>query len=585
MGCGGSSSTNRPTSVLTYSIDAKSSFQAARRAWERSDASSRGAVAPQLREHVRVWRTDPTARPANAMLALLALDAGDLATAWKLAEGARGARPGVVRDDADVVRGAVLLRRGDARRAIALLRPLDGKIIDAHFRDAFDAELADAAVRTGDAPRAISAMRRWLRRTPRAEAAAVRERIAALVALMDEKTLVFSLTEPLPEEDDDVVVGELAARLARLARERRDAVLARFLLERVPDRLGADADPLASIAARASGAVVAPRTIGLLVSTRRTELTRRGVEVASGIAHALREAAPGSLAAVDRDQVRATLLVRDAQADLAAVPDAVARLAADGAGVVIAGFDRAEADAVARYATTVHLPIVLLTPPSVPPPEGGRIFVVGEDGRRAREALLAALGGAQHARVAVLASDPGEVGATEAAAGASVVAVQPCGASLEFARAADADAVVVDGGPDCARDAIGHAEGRRRELTLAFGLDAGTEEAAEGFLARAGKVPVRGEVQGSIAMWRAPSAVGPGWWAALGHDAGLLASAALVEAGGTGVARDAVAVEARRAAIAAVLARVERPLWTTSSSGFGGGRVLSRSIEVSAPGR
>jgi hypothetical protein len=582
QGCGGAPEAERPRPVFTFDLGARASYQAARRAWERSDASTRAAAAPLLEAHVRRWPRDPTARPAEAMLALLALDRGDLDRAERLARAARAAGPGVVRDDADVVLGAVRLRRGDAAGAMALLRPLDGKIIDAHFRDAFDAELADAAVRTGDAPRALAAMRRWLARTPRAEQAAVRRRIAELIGLMEEEALVASLSEPLPDDEDDVVVGELAVRLARLARERRDALLARFLLDRVPDRLGEDADPLASIAARASGAAVAPETVGLLVSTRRPELTRRGLDAAAGLAHALRERVPGS---PDRGEVQAgsrpTLLVRDAQGELASIPDALARLAADGAGVVIAGFDRAEADVVTAYATTIRLPIVLLTPPSTAPGASGRVFVLGEEGARAREALLGALGSRGRTRVAVLSASPEEVGATEAAGGAEVVAVQPCGAALDLARVAGADAVLVDGGPDCARDvAASRAATPRLELAFAYGLDAATEPSASGLLASAGALPVRGDAEGELAAWRAAGRQGPSWWAALGHDAGELASAALARAGGAEVARDAVAVEARRAAIAAALAAVERPLWTTSARGFGGARRLPRQLDV-----
>lgn len=584
----------RPQPVLTFDVKARASFQEVRRAWERSDASTRAATAPRLEEHLRVWRADPTARPTSAMLALLALDRGDLDRAWRLATAARGTAPGVVRDDADVVRGAVLLRRGDPRRAMELLRPLDGKVIDAHFRDAFDAELADAAVRTGDARRALAAMRRWLDRTPRSEQAAVRKRIAELVALMDEKTLVASLSAPLPDDEDDVVVGELAVRLARLARDRRDALLARFLLERVPDRLGEDADPLASIAARASGAAVAPETIGLLVSTRRPELTRRGVEAASGLAHALRQPLPGASAPGDRAAgSRPTLLVRDAHGELDAIPDALARLAADGAGVVVAGFDRVEADAVVAYATTIRLPIVLLTPPSSPPAEAGRVFVLGEESARDRAALLGQLGARGKRRVAVLTASIDDVGVAETAGGASLVAIQPCGASIELARTADADALLVDAGPDCAHDlAAIRSAARSNELVWAYGLDAATDPSASGLLASAGSLPVRAAPAGEeLTAWRAAGRTGPTWWAALGHDAGELASAALLAAGGVEVARDAQAVESRRAAIAAALARAERPLWTSDARGFAGSRRLARTITVvegeavSAPAR
>jgi hypothetical protein len=572
-------------SIHTLVPAAASSFQSLRVAWERCDPEKRVSLEPKLSAHMRAYPRDPTSRAIGAMLALVALDQGALDRAVILAKAARSGGAGVVRDDADVVLGAVSLRRGDAAAALQLLRPLDGKVIDPHFRDAFDAELADAAVRTGDAPLALGAMRRWLARTPTAERAPVERRIEKLIARMREDALLAALRAP-PPADDDFVEGVLAVRLAQIARERRDAILARFLLDRVPDRLGEDADPIAAIAARASGPTYAPKTVGLLVSTRTTELARRSLDVATGLADALALTLPpqplGSSASASPapGQVAPTLLVRDAQTDATQVPDTLARLAADGAGVVIAGFDRADADAVARYATSIRLPVVLLVAPSVPLAPGGRVFVLGEDGATERRALMEAFAKSGRRRIAVLSAVPADVRPTEAPEGSSIVAIQPCGAALDFVRAATADALLVDGGPDCARGAIEAPLARGSEIDFGFGIDAASEPTATGLVASAGLLPIRGETPEPLRAWTSTGRSAPAWWAALGHDAGALADAALRAVGELDAAHDAASVEVRRAKLTAAIASATATLWTTSARGFDGSRDIPRPIEA-----
>jgi hypothetical protein len=71
----------------------------------------------------------------------------------------------------------------------------------------------------------------------------------------------------------------------------------------------------------------------------------------------------------------------------------------------------------------------------------------------------------------------------------------------------------------------------------------------------------------------------PGWWAALGRDAGILARQA-VSVLPSNTTADPKAVAQRHAIVAAALGRAQAPLWTTEASGFAGQRVLSRSLRV-----
>jgi hypothetical protein len=72
----------------------------------------------------------------------------------------------------------------------------------------------------------------------------------------------------------------------------------------------------------------------------------------------------------------------------------------------------------------------------------------------------------------------------------------------------------------------------------------------------------------------------PTWWMALGHDAGLLVKDAIL-----GLSPEAddrgVAVAMRKRIVTDAIATAEAKLWTTSASGFGGGRVLPRDVLVS----
>jgi hypothetical protein len=109
-------------------------------------------------------------------------------------------------------------------------------------------------------------------------------------------------------------------------------------------------------------------------------------------------------------------------------------------------------------------------------------------------------------------------------------------------------------------------------------------------VATAGRFPfARGAPDAAIGPWLQTNPTPPGWWAALGRDAGVLARAG-VERLPTQSTEDPALVKARRRAAAEAVTRAEAALWTTEAKGFGGGQALPRTIgareaDVPAAGR
>jgi hypothetical protein len=356
-----------------------------------------------------------------------------------------------------------------------------------------------------------------------------------------------------------------AKRLAAIAIETRDVTLARLLISRAGPILGDQADAVARVAARGAAIRLEPNTVGLLLSERSSELSRRSLEVADGLALAL--GIPGS---------RARLVSRGDQGDPSKIDEALALLNADGAAVIIAGIDPREANAAFDYAERTGVPIVLLRPPDRVVDPKGHVFVVGDSALASREALVrAALGGGKD-RLALLVGERTESDAPPSDTNGGVVAVQPCGAPLDFAVHAGANLVVVDGGPRCAREAT---EGS--QLQVALGLDAPADLMAR-FRAKAGRYPIEKIASEPDADLRASFARGsdpPTWWAGLGHDAGKLTWAAVSQLPAE-IPGEAQAMAERKAHVTELLGAADVPLWTTDAHGFAGGRILAREITV-----
>lgn len=563
--CGGASGPV-PVPDLGTNVVAQRDLAHMRDTWERSDREGRSALEDPLTAYVRRFSLDPSARTARAMLALIALEKGDIDRAEALAKPLAAGHAGATNDAASVVIGATLRRRGKPAEALARLEPLFQRVIDPVARNTLNRELVLAAVETGRFDKAARFLQAYVRQAKREDRQQALAEAATLVPKIPAAALLGVLgREQAGDEPDAGFLDLLADHLARHVTEKEDVPLARKLLEMAAPLLGDRADGVARIAARGAAVRLERNTVGLVLPIRNEELRRRGVEVAAGLALALE--LPGG---------RARLVTRDDGGDIGTVDDALALLNADGAAVIVAGFDTKEADVASAYAERTGVPIVLLRPPARAVKNDGPVFVLGDAPGEARSVLARAFAERGLDKVAVLVAD--RDGADRTVAEPSVVGVQQCGASLDFVKTAGANALLIDGHPKCAVETAAASGG----LALGFGFDGGAAP-AKGLFASAGIFPSRFDDQSDplLVAWERSDRGDPTWWTGLGHDAGVLVKEAVLALPADSEAEDDRAAAARRKeAATTAVSRARGKLWTSEAGGFGGKRVLPRSITV-----
>lgn len=561
-----------------------------RRILQRFEAGSRAervALEPDLLALRRRYAGEDLVRVVDVHLAWIALEQGALARAAAMAARVAAQAPGTTRDLAQAVGGAALRRGGKPKEAYRALRPLVGKLLDAYARALLNEEVVKAAIDAHHWGASIALVSVWLREVGDDERPAIRARLAALIVPIPPGDLAKLLRARQAAAPGDVSEAELdvrkllATRLASIAREARDVRLAQELLATSGPLLGDQGDAIAQLAAGAGTARVDAPTVGLLLSARTAEGRRRGVEIAAGVAFGLglaRRAAPPrpeqDAAARAVPPPAGRLVSRDDGPGDDPIEDALASLTADGAAVLIAGVDRAQATAAAAFARAREIPVVLLHPPDPDAIAGPFVFVTGEEPARISAALVTALAD-RGARPVALVSDAIDApGTTDPAIAVSL----PCDGLLETRalRSASVQGLVVNGDSFCAERALVAAQ--PLALRLAFGLDASAAAGPGGLIATAGRYPlVADPSSAALDGWLAIHAASPGWWAALGRDAAVLAWSGVRGLPATGT-EDPTEVRARRVSAAAAVAGAEAELWTTEAKGFGGGRVLPREI-------
>ncbi|WP_438025504.1 hypothetical protein [Sorangium sp. So ce233] len=563
--------------------------------------AERIALEPELVAFRERYPGDDLIRVADAHLAWIALEQGDVRRAEALSAEIEARGRGATEDIARVLRGAALRRAGKPKPAFGVLRPLVSKVIDSYVRSLLNEEVTSAAMEAGAWTQALELMGVWLREAGDDERAAVRAQIGTLLRKVPIEHLVIALRAGQaagevvdPEVDLRSLVAE---RLAIVARERRDVALAKELLDRAGPLLGRQGDAVFEIAAGAGTARVEPPTVGLLLSTRTPESRRRSVEVAAGVAHGLGLLRPGS---------DARLVSRDVGGE-GGVEEALSSLTAEGAAVLIAGSNREQATAAAKFARANEIPVLLVHPPEPAALDGAFVFVVGEEPARSIEVLAAALaergarpvalvgggaGGQQGAPAgaaapSAAAAAPGAAAAAPGAASAppaegGVALALPCDGTFDprALRPLGIRGLILAGDAPCAEQAIRAAP---RSVTIALGFEAAISPPPGSLVATAGPFPFAAPPPGAsgaataLGAWLAIHPAPPSFWAALGRDAGVLAWAGVQKLPKTGT-EDPAEVKARRLAAASSLSSARAELWTTSATGFGGKRVLSREV-------
>lgn len=579
--CGGAGDgATRPTAALSSMLAAESQMRRLTADWARAGTTERVGMERSLEAFKKDFPNDPLARLAETLLAWIALNKGDNHVAEvraRLAEKAAG--PGTVADVAHTVQGAALRRQGQPQAALALLEPLVSKLIDGWARSLFNAEIVDAAVEAGRWERALGLMSVWLRETGPEERATVRGHLersldrvpAAELSRWLDRARGIELGQAAEEELE--IRGLVAHELAVVARANKDVELAQHLIAASGRLLGDQGDAIAALAAGASKARVEAHTVGLLISLRNDKTRRRGADVADGVAHGL--GLPGG---------SARLVSRDDHGSPERIPEALAALSADGASIVIAGSDEAEATAAAAFAEAHQIPVLLLRAPAPGASTDGKgrfTFVIGVEPADVEGALVSALASRGGGPVAVVADEPLRPRAPRP----EVAVVRGCSDAAAPWKPLNVAGVVLSAQPDCARVALAAAA----PLKLRFG--AGFESdplplPVGSLVATAGIFPIGAEASPALRTWLEHHRAPPSWWAALGHDAAVLAWAGVSALPKQGT-EDPREVAVRRAWAASALAAAQAELWTTEARGFAGARALPRTIGVreAAPGK
>ncbi len=545
--CGGAEEGPRPTPTFGLSKEAENNFRLILAKFEARPREQRGDLAAELEAFRTRYSGDPLARKADAMRATIALDAGNLDEADALAARVEAGDEGSTRNLALVVRGGVLRRRGEPEQALLLLLPLSHKLVDAEARELQNEEAVLAAIDANRPDLALVLMEGWLRETGRKTR--TEERVAVLVAALDPRAVLSYLdaaTEHgIPENTN--LLSLAAHLLAEVAEQRVDAALAKRLLARVGPLLGDDGDRVARLASGVTTSRIAGPTVGLVLSLGSPELRRRGADVAAGVAHALR--LPGS---------SARLASRDDAGDPLNVAAAVSGLGAEGAAIVVAGFDEESARMAAAAAETQGIPVLLLTAPSAwDPRPDGFVFILGDGPTLRHSRLEDALTEAGSRQVVILDCES-ETTSFGPHVGVLIDRVLPCyERRLPF---------------------LPTARGR-----LAYGLDTvGLRVPSGAFYAAVGAFPLTHAVQTSSAdlrEWLLAKHDPPSYWAGMGHDAGLLAWGGVRELPARST-EDPAEVRALRRGARDALARAQGDLWTTEARGFDGARRIKRTVVV-----
>ncbi len=583
LGCGKKEpSSPPPQSALSASREAQAQFRVLHKRWTGSTAAERQKLKEPLEQFLERFPSDNRARLVRVYLAWLHVERGELAVARDLAAQTREGPRGAARDFANVAEAAVLVGEKKPEKALALLEPLRGKLVDPEERLLFGEQLVRAALAAKEWTKAVAYMMGWLSEASTEDSDAVMASIGRLVRRVPNAEQLDSLKKldrlTRSESPDDSSAAKARAwmrktlwrRLADVAIENEDGQLAEQLLASGPARLriGDVGERLQQLAA--GGSVlprVAGRAVGLVLSLADETSRRRSSEAAAGMSRAL--GLPK--AAGKHDAVR--LFTRDDGGEMDGVERALAALAGDGATVLVAGFDDESARRASSYAEKSSIPVVLLRHPKKLGSRHQHTFVLGmtsNDGAEALEATLRKDGVTSVARVG-----PGGVPCDSTA-----VAGQPRFPVGQWLRTR-AEALLLLGSVGCSRDAMAEARAAGLSPTFAFGFDSAglLLEVAEGrgLAVGAGTFPYDADVPSEVTRWRKTTGSTPTWFETLGHDAALLAEAALK---GLPLDRvdDAKAVAELHARALRRLAEAKAPLWSTESRGFAGRRVMSRKL-------
>ena len=136
LGCApGEALPTAPVAALGQSAAAQQAYRPLEQAWHEGSDRERQRLEPRLAKFVESYSSDPEARQVQVWLGWLRASKGQLDDAQSLADKASADKVGSTFDTAQVLKAAILTRRGQPEQSLRLLEPLSGQIVDSRERD------------------------------------------------------------------------------------------------------------------------------------------------------------------------------------------------------------------------------------------------------------------------------------------------------------------------------------------------------------------------------------------------------------------------------------------------------------------
>jgi hypothetical protein len=549
----------------------------------------------RLQSFIERYDSDPLRRVARAYVALILIERGKPQDARSTVKAIRSGHAGNTQDLATLVEGAALSREGQYEAAIQVLMPLCGKMLDGFAQTLSQEVLVEASVGAHRWFEAVAYMDQWLRLVDAADREAVRKRVDELLAKFPSDALLYSFLA-IQNSAGSRVYGKgirvaIADRLTKLAASGADPSLTQGVVQATKSggSLGEAGTyffrlaTLGAAAPRVSGA-----TLGIAAPQYSNMLRERSSEAVSGVVSVV---GPSSGTSVSDERAGlvpvegvATVIQEVKVDDPKAMQQAMRDLLRDGASLIIAGFDEASAKAAAAFAEANSVPVLLLSSPGQVA-DGARFsFVLGTSDEE-RDAVIVQAAQAAQKRIfaqvgyirneAAAQFEPCERRAPKAGDGRFPIAAW---------KKDDVSALLLTGPAWCSRDVLEESSALRFVPSLYCGLDGAWACAslAASVGAQWASAGSYGEIEPgnqSISSWLQSHSSKPSWFAALGRDAAVLASAVLrtLPADETS---DLEEIGKRHALVQRGLASQPAELWTTDAPGFEGGRLIRRKIQI-----
>jgi hypothetical protein len=609
----------RPVASFSSSTGAAQALEGVREEWMHATDGNRAALRPELEAFLARFPKDGLVPAVRVYLALAWMaPPEDWAQGDAILKSMPAPPPGTTNDLYLIATAKGMRHHGDPNGAFDLLRPLVGKMVDPMARGLLEEEVAMDALEAHRDYEAIAYMDAWIRGASEEGRDAVRAKVAKVLTELPKQALVGSLRAMRASGAShgySIEIERLVAeRLAHIAIEAGDPALARWLLDPSAGghTIGGDTGvALGELASSKRGiGNVNGRTVGLVLPTDSADLRDEAADVARGMAWALELPRTDPKAG---DEVR--LVTRDAAGGADRLITSLEEIAGEGAAVIVTGLDVASSDAAAEWAEKRKIPVLLLASrhdPKDDAKKGGYAFLVGQPLKPVIEALVAAIESGPFAESGGKSSPSPIAPIVEGDSGRLFIE------GFEFSQAAPwrmpvpCDVQAIKAGEprfpvaswaasgvhlwllatsaECAGDVIHEVSARGQRGTFAVTLEGAglTERPPPGtriVVASAGIVPFglapkdEPRLKEALAM-TARFGGRSSFWAALGHDAGVLSRKALLPLPLDSVTAEKDIAE-RRSEVREALLSARASLWTTDEQGFEPGhRAVARVIRA-----